>query len=130
MTRPTCRKRAVEQAVGLQPFEAAKLLLRMFTEYFAEAGPQPNAEAQALDLLRSFSTVRVQFPDIATVERLAMERMTVRALTKDPSAGTVKRCAEVWGVPRRKIAKAWEKHAGHGITEERRRRAAREAKPL
>jgi len=100
---------------------AAKLVHTMLSEALED-------EEKALELMRSLPGVMLCLPDLKTIEAYARDRRIFKALSHDPSKERVGQLAAVYSVPRRVVAKSWQRTSGKGIEEERRRRAIEESR--
>ena len=99
----------------------ARHVMTMLLEWFAELG-LPTSQRLAIEFMRAHASVVVVMPDLATIERLALERQIVRSLDADDARPrTVDRLATLHGKSKRFIAKTYKRVDAGGIASRRAR---------
>jgi hypothetical protein len=74
-----------------------------------------RSQGEAIRFMRAFAGIVLRIPTLPVVERFAREHQITSVLNQNPTTATVRRLAELQGVPMRSIAKTFFKATGRGL---------------
>jgi hypothetical protein len=117
--------RSASQSVTHATRRNVAYLTAALQEHFRWIGQdRGTAEADATRFLRAFAGTTLIIPTAAELKVIDNERRIRETLDRDPSAGAVKRVAEILGIEEKHVGKIYRKLAGVSVTARQRELAA------